>query len=427
MKNRFFRLLSICFCCVVFDGLARDSVATTLKKQKFNNSILVVVNGDVITKLDVLNKMKLFMKLARLEVPEGERKAIFHNMLLSMVDELLKLQKVTEFIKRYNDNKPLVSLEDLDGYLTHVLKNAKISRADFDAFLKANDIPMSFVYKQIDANLSWNRFIVECFSGNIQISDAEVASHMNQLTLGQKYKTYVLGRVIVPFTNATEEEARKKINEALYYLNQGVAFELIANNFSSGAEAQNGGFIGPVSENQLKDNELAALSDVKIGQSTAVIRGDNEYLLYKVYNIKKQGENYTTKITAQRVEYAVPREQMEAVAMEVLADTSDPDKFLLAASLDKRARISKDETFVVEEMRPEVQGFMSGLKIGTISAPIPTQAGFMVFYTKNKEQFSDKIPSFEEIKGMIHARKLESIAKKQFQEAKTNAYIKYAD
>jgi len=100
---------------------------------------------------------------------------------------------------------------------------------------------------------------------------------------------------------------------------------------------------------------------------------------------------------------------------------------LLAASLDKRARISKDETFVVEEMRPEVQGFMSGLTVGTISAPVPTQGGFMVFYTKNKEQLSDKIPSFEEIRGMIHTRKLESISKKQFQEVKANAYIKYAE
>jgi len=439
MKNRFWRFFSVFLWCLIFNCTASGSVKhkandnvdrsakSNSKKQKFDNSILAVVNGDVITKLDVVNKMKLFMRLARLEIPEGERKAIFDNMLLSMVDELLKLQKVTEFIKRYNDNKALVSLDELDAYLTQVLKNAKIARQDFEKFLETNNIPMSFVYKQIDANLSWNRFIVECFSGNIQISDAEVASHLNQLTVGQRYKTYILGRIIVPFTKDNEEEARKKIDEALYYLNQGVAFELIANNFSSGAEAQNGGFIGPVSENQLKDNELSVLGNVQIGRFSSVIRGDNEFLLYKVYNIKKQGENYITRITAQRVEFSVPREQMEEVAAEVLQNASDADKFLLAASLDKRARISKDETFVVEEMRPEVQGFMSGLTVGTISAPVPTQGGFMVFYTKNKEQLSDKIPSFEEIRGMIHTRKLESISKKQFQEVKANAYIKYAE
>lgn len=443
MKNCFYKNFLIAFgCCALisnsFAKVQKNKVKSETVKHKktksvtvpttaFDNKILVVVNGDIITKLDVLNKMKLFMRLANLEIPESEAKEIFRNMLLSMVDETLKLQKVTEFIKRFNDNTPLVTIEDLNAYLEQVLKNNKISKEEFHNFLKKNNIPLAFVYKQIDANLSWNRFIVERFGANVQISDAEVASFINQLEAGNRYKTYTLGRIMVPFTKDTEQEAHKKISEAVYYLKQGVAFELVANNFSSGAEAPNGGFIGPVKENQLSDQEKSALSGLTTGNYSEILRGDNEFIVYKVYTIKKQGENFMTKIVAQRVEFTAPREQLEAVAAEVLANASNADKFMLSASLDKRARISNDETFIVEEMRPEVQGFMSGLTAGTISAPVPTPNGFTVFYTKSKEKISDKIPSFKEVKYMIHTRKLESIARKQFQEAKANAYIKYVN
>lgn len=397
------------------------------KKKVTTNKVIVVVNGNVITKLDVENRIKVFLKLANVQIPESEKEGMFANMLKAMIDELLKLQKVTEFIKRFNDNQPLVSVEEIDQYFNNVLEQSHISREEFDGFLKENNIAMDFVYRQIDANLSWVRFIVDCFSGNIQISDSEVTSYINQLEESSKCKTYILGRIAVPFTSANEDEARSKINEAMYYLSQGVAFELVANSFSSGAEAQNGGFVGAVKETQLKENELAIITSTSVGNVSQIIKNDNEFVIYKIYNVKAQGGNSLTKITAQRIEFTVPCEKMESVAEEVLRNSKNVDNFLLTASLDKRAKIYNDEEFIVEEMRPEVQGFMAGLTPGTISAPVPTPNGFSVFYTKGKELINNSIPSFEEVKRMIQNKKLESIAKKQFQEVQVNAYIKYMD
>lgn len=397
------------------------------KKEVTTNKVIVVVNGNVITKLDVENRIKIFLKLANVQIPENEKEGMFANMLKVMIDELLKLQKVTEFIKRFNDNKPLVSLEEIDKYFNNILKQSHVSQEEFNGFLKENNIAMDSVYRQIDANLSWVQFIVDCFSGNIQISDSEVTSYINQLEESNKCKTYILGRIVVPFTSTNEDEARAKINEAMYYLSQGVAFELVANNFSSGAEAQNGGFVGAVRETQLKEEELTVIASMGVGNVSKIIKNDNEFVIYKVYNVKAQGGNSLTKITAQRIEFSVPREKMESVAEEVLYNSKNVDNFLLTASLDKRAKIYNDEEFIVEEMRPEVQGFMIGLTPGTISAPVPTQNGFSVFYTKSKEIVNNNIPSFEEVKRMIRNKKLESIAKKQFQEVQVNAYIKYMD
>ena len=63
------KFLRNCFCCIFLGTFAvfGDSSA----KNAMTNKVIVIVNGNVITKLDVENRIKVFLKLAHIQINEN--------------------------------------------------------------------------------------------------------------------------------------------------------------------------------------------------------------------------------------------------------------------------------------------------------------------------------------------------------------------
>ena len=158
MENAFMpkflnRLLYI-FLCLYFSACGHINAKTM-------PVVKATVNDKVITTLDLTNKAKIFLKISKVGIAE-ENKADFKKRILeSAIDDSIKLETVKKFEKQYTGGRPLTSEKEIKDYLNDFLVTNKCNMGDFFKYLEENKIPISVVYDQIEANLSWVKYIQE--------------------------------------------------------------------------------------------------------------------------------------------------------------------------------------------------------------------------------------------------------------------------
>lgn len=389
-------------------------------------AVKATVNDKVITTLDLINKAKIFLKISKVAVTEENKNDFKKRILESAIDDLIKLETVKRFEKQFTSGRPLTSEKEIEDYLNDFLVTNKCNKDEFFKYLNENRIPKSLVYSQIEANLSWVKYIQEMFGHFVQVSEREIDNFLENVKVSTKSKIYNLSRIVVAIDSNNPSKSKKKINEILSYLRKGAEFSAIAQNFSETPECVRGGYIGSVNERQLSKPEKILLSDKSVGTITDPIQVRNSYIIYKINDISEAGDNEYTELQLQRIEFTnIDPEDMEYRARDVVqAAENDINSFLINAQMDPTVKIHKDEVIIIEQAVPEIRSFLSGLVVGNISQPIPLQNGFFVFFLKNKRKITDVMPSRKEVRNAITNRKLQSISMQQLEEERKNSLIR---
>lgn len=387
--------------------------------------VKATVNDKVITTLDLTNKAKIFLKISKLGIDEENKTDFKKRILESAIDDSIKLETVKKFEKQYTGGRHLTSENEITEYLNDFLVTNKCNKEDFLKYLEENKIPLSAVYDQIEANLSWVKYIQEMFGHFIQVSEREIDDFLENIKISMKSKIYNLSRIVVSVDVHNPSKSKKKIDEILLYLRNGAEFSAIAQNFSETPEGIRGGYIGSVNERQLSKQEKILLNGKSVGTITDPVLVRNSYIIYKINDISEAGDNGCTELHLQRIEFTnIKQEEMEYKAQEVVQSAEhDINAFLINAQIDPFVKIHKDEVIVIEQAAPEVRSFLSGLIVGKISQPIPLQNGFFVFFLKNKRKIAALIPSRNEVRNVIANKKLQSISMQQLEEERKNSLI----
>ena len=76
-KDVFVKSKKISFGSAEYNRQAAEELINDIANKKVTtNKVIVVVNGNVITKLDVENRIKVFLKLANVQIPESEKEGM---------------------------------------------------------------------------------------------------------------------------------------------------------------------------------------------------------------------------------------------------------------------------------------------------------------------------------------------------------------
>lgn len=397
-------------------------------KNVTKNKIRVFVDNEVITQLDLDNKAKVFKKISNLKLNEKEDESFKKQIMQAAIDESLKFQVTRNFSRKFMRNKPLVTVKEIEDYLDNFLSANNIKKEDFLKFLKENKIDIKFIYKQIDSNISWIKYIQECFGGSVQISDLEATTYLNNLNESLKYKSYSLSRIVINI-GSDEKAAYQRINEAKGYLNNDANFAVIANTFSQSPEAVNGGFIGIIREDQLTKEELKEISSLNEGEISEPIKVRNAYIIYKLNEIFSNGRNQIKEYTLQRIEFKnVPHEKLEETAINAInSANSNYKSFLSEVKNQKDVTVYNDEVLIYEQSPQDIKNFLSTLEENKVSIPVQTENGFFIFYVKSIKVQKLALPNINEIKNVLANKRLEAISIQKMREARSASLIKIVE
>ena len=241
------------------------------------NKILVKVENQIITSLDIDNEYKYLI-------------ALNPNIKNSKKEDLIKLSKrsiIQEKIKKIAIEKNFNNAKIPQRFLEQILKNV-YSRIginnlnDFKKYLEINNIDFENVQKKLKIEALWNELILIKFSSKIKI-DEENLKNKIQKDNNKYLKSYLMSEISFEISNLKDLDKKfREISDVI----KDKGFDFAALKFSLSQTSNLGGKLDWINEKSLNKNIKKAIKDIEINNFTKPIAVPGGFLILQINNIK---------------------------------------------------------------------------------------------------------------------------------------------
>jgi peptidyl-prolyl cis-trans isomerase SurA len=402
------------------------------------DSIVVVVNDEVITQRELANRIKSVtdrMKAQNVAMPEAAD--LRRQLLERMIVERSQLQMAKEMGVRVDDLQ-------LDRAIARIAEAQKLTVQDLRNQMEKDGTPFAAFREQIREEIIMQRLREHEVDAKIQISDAEVDSFMaaEKAAAAEQFEVNISQIMVRIPDNATAEviaQRRARAEEVMRQLRTGADFAKMAGTYSDSSDALQGGVVGWRQPERLPPVFAEALSKLKPGQVTPVIKSTGAFHILKVVDRRSLAE-------AQAVA-AVQQTHARHILIKVTPTMSAADAKRklteLKERLDNNAAKFEDLARLVSndgsaskggdlgwlypgDTMPEFEAAMNNLKIGEVSQPVETSFG--VHLIEVLERKSDDVSKERErnnARQAIRERKMEEATESWQREVRDRAYVEF--
>jgi peptidyl-prolyl cis-trans isomerase SurA len=239
------------------------------------NKIIVKVNNEIITSIDIENEANYLMTLNP-QVKNLEKKRIINIAKNSLIREKVKKIAILDVIDEINLD---------DNYIDSIVKttyekNGFNTLNQYKNFLKNNGLEIGFIRNKIGIEAIWNEIIYKKFRSKIVIDKKKV---IDEVKNNSDIKM-LLSEIVFKIKN--NDELKKKYNEIKHDI-QNEGFENTALIHSISNSASSGGKIGWIDKNSLNKIVNNALLNLKIGDYSEPILTAGGFLILKINDMKK--------------------------------------------------------------------------------------------------------------------------------------------
>jgi peptidyl-prolyl cis-trans isomerase SurA len=241
------------------------------------NKILVKIENEIITSLDINNEYKYLV-------------ALNPNIKNSKKEDLIKLSKrsiVQEKIKKIeiekNFQNPKIPQEIFEQILKNVYSRMGINNLnDFKIYLKDNDISYEDVKNKLEIEALWNELILFKFSSKVIINLKDLKRKIEKEN-NKFLRSYLMSEILFEITNLNDLD--KKFSEISSTINN-KGFNFAALKFSVSQTSNLGGKLDWIKENSLNKNIIDAIKNLKINDFTKPIPVSGGFLILEINDIK---------------------------------------------------------------------------------------------------------------------------------------------
>ncbi|WP_374362079.1 peptidylprolyl isomerase [Pseudoduganella danionis] len=402
------------------------------------DSIVVVVNDDVITQRELNNRIKTVtgrMKAQNVALPDAAD--LRRQMLERMIVERAQLQMAKEMGVRVDDLQ-------LDRAIARIAEAQKLSVQDLRNQMEKDGMPYAAFREEIREEIIMQRLREHEVDAKIQISDAEVDSFLaaEKAAAAEQFELNISQIMIRIPDNATAEviaQRRARAEEVMRQLRTGADFAKMAGTYSDSSDALQGGVVGWRQPERLPPVFAEALVKLKPGQVTPIIKSVGAFHILKVSERRSLAE-------AQAVA-AVQQTHARHILIKVTPTMSAADakrKLLeLKERLDNKAAKFEDLARLVSndgsaakggdlgwlypgDTMPEFETAMNNLKIGEVSDPVETSFGIhLIEVLERKSDDVSKERERNNARQAIRERKMEEAAESWQREVRDRAYVEF--
>jgi peptidyl-prolyl cis-trans isomerase SurA len=240
------------------------------------NKILVKIDNQIITSLDVNNEYKYLIALNP-SLKNSKKEDIIKLSKRSIINERIKKIEIEK-----NFNNPQIPEKFLDIILQNVYFKIGIENiSDFKRYLSINDIDFENVKNKLEIEALWNELILIKFSSKININEDDLRKKIKE---NNKFsKSYLLSEISFEVSNLSGLESKyTEISDVIN--NKG--FDFAALKYSISATSKIGGKLDWINENSLNKQIKDAIKDLKINDFTKPINVSSGFLILKINDVK---------------------------------------------------------------------------------------------------------------------------------------------
>jgi peptidyl-prolyl cis-trans isomerase SurA len=240
------------------------------------NKILVKIDNQIITSLDVNNEYKYLVALNP-SLKNSKKEDIIKLSKRSIINERIKKIEIEK-----NFSNPQIPEKFLDIILQNVYFKIGIENlSDFKRYLSINDIDFENVKNKLEIEALWNELILIKFSSKININEDDLRKKIKE---NNKFsKSYLLSEISFEVSNLKELD--KKFQEISKIIND-KGFDYAALRYSVSPTSNLGGKLDWINGNSLNKNIIEAIKNLNINDFTKPIIIPGGFLILQVNDVK---------------------------------------------------------------------------------------------------------------------------------------------
>ena len=402
------------------------------------DSIIAVVNNEVITRQELVERLRLVerrMKNQGIALPPP---AEFQRQLLErMILDRAQLQLAKEYGIRVDDVM-------LDRAVARIAEQNRMSLQEFRTTLEREGTPYARFREEIREEIMMQRLREREVDNKIQITESEVDNYLAEQGAPQGGQEFLLSHVLVrtPENASAEQiaERRRRAEEVLQQLRSGGDFAKVAATYSDATDALTGGDLGWRSQDRLPQLFMNAIDGLKQGEVSPIVKSPNGFHILKLNgkrsaSVVKATGNSVQQTRARHILIKVNQIVTPADAKRKLTELkqrldNNAAKFEDLAKLfsnDLSASRGGDLGWIYPgDTVPEFERAMDGLKPGEISEPIESPFGYHLIQVleRKKDDVSQERQRMI-ARQAIRERKLDEATQDWLRQLRDRAYVEY--
>ena len=241
------------------------------------NKILVKIENQIITSLDVINEYKYLIALNP-NIKNSKKKDVLNFSKKSIIQEKIKKIEINK-----NFNNPKIPQEFLEKILQNIYSRIGFNNLnDFKEYLKNNNINFKDVKEKLEIEAMWNELILIKFSSKIRINEENLKKKI-QNDNNKFLKSFLMSEIFFEVSNI------KKLDEKFLEISETIntkGFDYAALQYSISSTSSLGGKLDWIKQNSLNENIIGALKDLEINDFTKPIVVPGGFLILQINEIK---------------------------------------------------------------------------------------------------------------------------------------------
>ncbi len=402
--------------------------ATAARANPLSESVAAVVNDDIISSYDLMQRMRLLMVTSGLQPTQENLPQLEQEALRSLIDEHVQMQELRR-VEKAQKITIISTDKEVEEQIEDIAKGNNMTAAQLTQQLQAQGVGIDTWKAQIRADSSWQAWISGRYGSRLRIGDDQIKAFERRQAEAASKPQYQVSEVFIDAARVGGMEvAQNGAKQLISQMQQGAPFPAVARQFSASPTAANGGDAGWISPGEMPPEVDAALEQLRPGQLSAPIPvRDGVYIIY--LRDKRSGAK-TALVDLKQVAVALPKDAPQAqvdAAQKLLVDLKP--KITSCETLEATA--GKVEGVVagdlgeaeITDLAPAFQQAANTLKVGQVSDPIRTDAGLHLIAVCGKRQSGAQAPTHDQIENRLRGQQLALISKRYLRDLRNSATI----
>jgi peptidyl-prolyl cis-trans isomerase SurA len=257
--------------------------------------IVAVVNGDVISNVDVDDRVRLFALSTGQPLNPEVLDRLRPQIRRQLVDELLQLQEIQRrhiVIQDQQIAEAIRSIESRNGMQPGVLRQK----------LTADGIGFRTLVDQIRTQLGWLQVVREQLGTQAEVAPAAVAERQRMLERLTGQPEYQVAEIFIQIEDPTAAaDAQRFADTVITELRAGAPFPTVASQFSASQSALEGGELGWVQPNQLDPEVARVVAEMPLGAVSNPIKVPGGLVVVTLHGKREIGQEMGTMATVRQL------------------------------------------------------------------------------------------------------------------------------
>jgi len=397
--------------------------------------IAAVVNGEVITDADIMNRARLFAISTNMGLSQDVVTRLRPQILRQLIDERLRVQDA-------QTRKIVIADQVIAAAIRQIEVRNNLPAGALRQKLSIDGISNRTLVDQLRAQLAWNQILREAAADRMNITEADLKEQQRLAALQVGQTEYRIAEIFIPVESPTNSaDAQRFAETVIKELHAGAPFPMVAAQFSQAQTALEGGEVGWVRLNQLDPAAAQIVPQMPVGAISNPIAVAGGLLIISLQAKREIGREMALVATLRQAFFAFatpltdpqnPTDQQRQTLARAKAATAtvhgcDEMEAYAKANNPPDHPSNPGDVRVASVNPPQFRQMLETFPLDRPTEPLVSRDGIAVITICSREQKNVGDFTIEQVRQRLINERIEMISTQLMRDLKRKAAIKIRD